>query len=210
MNSLLPLTGVRPTTAKCCQVAATTLSATSQRHQSSYRRNRIYSNIKPDANFLPSKTEPHDHIIYNPPPSMPNVHHTPTIFLPENDKRRLIQPPTTKSLLAGTPAFTSSGKQRLPPPVRKPYVKRYHLTAEDLDEMRQLRVEDPIAWSIKKLSKKFDCSAVFVQNACAGLAKNKMALQATVSQVVKSRWGTKRRVAREDRALRREAWYRDA
>lgn len=210
MNSLMPLAGARPTSTKCSKLAASTLSTTFQRHQSSYRRNRIYSNIKPDENFLPSKTEPHDHIIYNPPPSMPNVHHTPTMFLPENDPRRLLQTPQVKSLLANTPAFTPSGKQRLPPPVRKPYEKRYHLTAENLEEMRKLRVEDPVAWSVKKLAKKFDCSQVFVQNAVAGLAKNKNAIQEKVLEVVKSRWGTKRRIAREDRELRRTLWYRDA
>src|SRR5256885_13642591 len=64
--------------------------STSRRYQSSYRRTRSRLNIKPDACFLPSTTEIHDHILYNPPPSAPNVYHTPTIFLPKSDKRRQI------------------------------------------------------------------------------------------------------------------------
>lgn len=210
MNTLtaVPITGTA--SFRFYKLCASVLNTTAKRHQSSYRRNKARLNIKPDPSFLPSKTEPHDHIIFNPPPSMPNVYHTPTIFLPKDDKRRSLQLPTTKSLLANTPTFTPSGKERLPPPVRKPYEKRYHLTEKDLEEMRRLRAEDSMTWSAKKLAKHFDCSLMFVCSAIEGLAKEKIAMQAKVAEVVKSRWGAKRRVAREDRALRKEQWYRDA
>lgn len=210
MNALAPVPVTGTASFRFYKLCATVLNVTTKRNQSSYRRNRSRLNIKPDPNFLPSKTEPHDHIIYNPPPSMPNVYHTPTIFLPKDDKRRLLQPPVTKSLLANTPAFTPSGKERLPPPVRQPYTKRYHLTEKDIEELRRLWVEDPSTWSRKKLSKKFDCSLAFVCFATDGLIKGRKAAQEKVTEVVKSRWGPKRRVAREDRALRREQWNRDA
>lgn len=141
---------------------------------------------------------------------MPNVYHTPALFLPKEDKRRAIQIPATKSLLANTPAFTPDGRERVPPAVSKPYTKKYHLTEADFEEMRRLRKEDPMAWSCKKLAKKFDCSVILVSLATEGLAKKKQAMQMAVTEVIKSRWGTKRRVAREDRALRRERWYSDA
>lgn len=182
-----------------------------KRYQTTYRRSRSKLNIKPDASFLPSKTETHDHIVFNPPPSMPNVYHTPTIFLPKSDKRRQLQNALSSTNL---PATTSTARPfnsgELPPPVRQPYEKRYHVTPEQMDEMRALRMQDPYEWSVIKLAKKYDCSGVFVQWVIEGLAEEKAAAQKLVTNVVKSRWGPKRRIAREDRAIRKERWTRDA
>ncbi|KAF7504625.1 hypothetical protein GJ744_002052 [Endocarpon pusillum] len=185
------------------------LALISLRHQSSYRRTRSRLNIKPDPSFLPSKTEPHDHIIYNPPPSAPNVYHTPTIFLPKTDRRRQLheEAAARNSRLSAT---SSSPPPELPPPVRPTYQKRYHLTQEDMEEMRRLRREDPIEWSANKLAKKFDTSSIFVAFVTEGIAKEKREQQKQVTEIVKSRWGVKRRTAREDRALRKERWGRDA
>lgn len=185
-----------------------TLPLTICRNQSSYRRTRSRLNIKPDPSFLPSTTEPHDHIIYNPPPSAPNVYHTPTIFLPKTDRRRQLyeaaNPPGAQlSAVSATPPL------ELPPAVRKPREKRYHLTADDMEEMRRLRKEDPVEWSASKLAKKFDTSSLFVGFVTEGIAKEKREQQKQVTEIVKSRWGVKRRIAREDRALRKEGWGRD-
>jgi len=80
-----------------------------------------------------------------------------------------------------------------------------------MEEMRALRKEDPVKWSASQLAKKFDCSSLFVSFVTEGIVLNsKKEQQKQVTQVVKSRWGTKRRVAREDRAIRKERWYRDA
>lgn len=193
------------------KLCATVLNTASKRHQSTYRRTRKRLNIKPDPAFLPSKTEAHDHIIYNPPPSMPNIYHTPTIFLPKDDKRRLLQQQQSQpQLAAGTSTGVSSNKAKMPPPVRQPYTKKYHLKEGDLEEMRRLRTEDPDTWSANKLAKKFDCSVLFVSIATDGIATRKKLQQELVTEVVKSNWGTKRRLAREDRAIRREKWYSDA
>jgi Mitochondrial ribosomal protein subunit L20 len=175
------------------------------RLQSSYRRTRSRLNIKPDPSFLPSKTEAHDHIIYNPPPSAPNVYHTPTIFLPKTDRRRQLH----EEAALKYPHLASATPAELPPPLRTPYEKRYHLTAEDMEEMRRLRREDPIEWSATKLARKFDTSNLFVGLVTDGIAKRKRDQQKQVLDVVKSRWGVKRRTAREDRALRKERWGRD-
>jgi Mitochondrial ribosomal protein subunit L20 len=78
-----------------------------------------------------------------------------------------------------------------------------------MEEMRRLRREDPIEWSAKKLARKFDCSSLFVGFVTEGIAKEKREQQKRVTEVVKSRWGVKRRTAREDRALRKERWGRD-
>jgi len=196
------------------QLCVQVLRPAYRRHQSSYRRSRSRLNVKPDASFLPSKTETHDHIIFNPPPSAPNVYHTPTIFLPKTDRRRQLHQPLpsrdSESVLSTVASVsTSTTHQRLPPPVRKPYEKRYHLTEKDMEEMRALRRQDPVKWSAAQLAKKFDCTSLFVGFVTEGLAKEKQEQHKLVTQVVKSRWGVKRRVAREDRALRKERWYRD-
>ncbi len=43
-----------------------------------------------------------------------------------------------------------------------------------------------------------------------GLAEGKKEQQKSVTETVRSRWGAKRRVAREDRAIRKERWYSDS
>lgn len=183
------------------KLCARILQPSSRRHESSYRRTRSKLNIKPDASFLPSKTEQHDHIIYNPPPSMPNVYHTPNIFLPKNDRRKIMSDPetrTTQMLLSQQLAPMKSHRE-----------KRYHLTEKEVEEMKELRKSDPMQWSVNRLSKKFDCSPIFAMYATEGLAPGKQEQQKLVTQIVKSRWGKKRREAREDRELRKERWYRD-
>lgn len=79
-----------------------------------------------------------------------------------------------------------------------------------MEELRALRKEDPVKWSVKQLARKFDCSTLFVSYVTAGLSKEQQERQKMVTQVIQSRWGRKRRVAREDRTLRKERWYRDA
>ncbi|EHY58421.1 hypothetical protein HRR83_007212 [Exophiala dermatitidis] len=183
------------------KLCAQLLQPSSRRHQSTYRRTRSKLNIKPDASFLPSKTEHHDHIIYNPPPSMPNVYHTPNIFLPNNDRRKVFPDPETRQL-------QSALSQQLPA-LKGQAEKKYHLTEKDVEEMRELRKADPVQWSINRLAKKFDCSPMFAIFVTEGLAKEKGEQQKMVTQIVKSRWGIKRREAREDRQIRKERWYRD-
>lgn len=195
------------------QICAQFLRPTSRRYAASYQRTRTRLNVKPDASFLPSRTELHDHIIHNPPPSSPNVYHTPTIFLPLSDPRRQIVGTLRTAPRSGLAAITESSQMaqdELSPPVRQPYEKKYHLTAKDMDQMRELRKADPGKWSVNQLAKKFDCSSLFVSFVTEGLSKEKQEQQKQVTEVVKSRWGKKRRVAREDRAIRKERWYMDA
>ena len=97
---------------------------------------------------------------------------------------------------------------QLPPPLPKQSEKRYHVTQEQMQEMRTLRDEDPLKWSVKQLAKKYDCSPIFVQFITGG-NKEQRQRQKAITEAVKSRWGKKRTVAREDRALRKERWYRD-
>lgn len=197
----LAVSGPAPASARFFKLCARVLQPAQKRHESSYRRARSKLNVKPDPNFLPTKTEQHDHIIYNPPSSMPNVYHTPTIFLPKDDKRRAIQ--------ASLQPYSQAVSAESIPAIAERKEKRYHLSQEDIAEMRKLRKEDPIKWSQSALVRKYDCSPQFAGFVIKGVSKEKAKQQRAVNEVVKSHWGVKRRTAREDRAIRKERWYTD-
>jgi len=170
-------------------------------------------------------TPAHDHIVFNPPSSAPNVYHTPTKFLPKSDVRRQLfsqsaaagasGPATaqtgTKLSLSSSAALlaSASGEQGsdLPPPVRQPYEKRYHLTEAQIARIRKLRQEDPFRWTRVKLAEKFKCSQFFVSLVC----RSPEAAEAQEERIeeVKRRWGGKKVSSREDRGRRKELWGRD-
>ena len=191
------------------RICAKSFSTTTTRHEASYRRSRSRLNVKPDASFLPSKTEPHDHVIFNPPPSAPNIFHTPTIFLPKSDRRRQLH--DAARARRGEPAIADATSQMALPPGTGGYgQKRYHITAEQMEEMRELKRSDPAKWSSHQLSKKFDCSARFVAYVTENIGLKEKERQKQVLEVVKSRWGVRRRTAREDRQIRKEKWFSDS
>lgn len=195
MQSLSPSATPWNASSRFYKLCAQILVPSYRRHQSSARRTRSKLNIKPDAAFLPTKTEQHDHIIHNPPPSMPNVMHTPNLFLPNNDRRKV---------------KTTNSEALLAPPLHEPREKRYHVNEADMAEMRALRIQDPTLWSVKKLAKKYDCAPLFVTWVVDGLVTDKKKIQEAVTAAVKSRWSKGKRIAREDREIRKEIWRRDA
>ncbi|KAI9373222.1 mitochondrial ribosomal protein subunit L20-domain-containing protein [Aspergillus egyptiacus] len=170
-----------------------------RRSQSSYRRTKQRLRVKPDASFgLPSDRF-QDHIIYNPPSSTPSVYHTPSKFLPANDARKSLRTPS---------AANSQHVEGLPTVFKSTTEKKYHLTPADVNEIRKLRLSDPMTWSRWKLAKRFDCSPLFIAMVCEA-SPQKKEIQKQVLEAVQSRWGAKRRMAREDRQLRKESWGRD-
>ncbi|WEW60375.1 hypothetical protein PRK78_005860 [Emydomyces testavorans] len=171
-----------------------------QRSQSTYRRLKQRLRVKPDASFGYSPAAENDHIIYNPPSNAPSVYRTPTKFLPPNDVRR--------KLRADSDFDVSNTTQNLPLVFKPSSDKKQFLTAKDIEEMRQLRLRDPMIWSRGKLAKRFGCSPLFVGMVCEA-SPEKKTIQRQVLEAVKSRWGTKRTIAREDRELRKEVWARD-
>ena len=187
-----------------------------RRHESTYRRTRKALRVKPDPSFLPSKTETQDHIIFNPPPSVANVYHTPSLFLPSNDPRRRLH---TRASTASTttPASTAPSsttakesveKRALPSSVRPEYQKKYHLTPEQVEEIRRLRKEDPRKWTRVRLAEKFECSQFFVSLCCA--APEVKAEQDKQLEEIKQRWGRRKTEARDARQERKKLWGQDA
>ncbi|QIW94866.1 hypothetical protein AMS68_000384 [Peltaster fructicola] len=192
-------------------IASEWILAACKRQQSTFRRTRKAFKIKPDPSFAPTKTEARDHIIFNPPSSLPNVYHTPSKFLPPNDPRRAAHAfASTTNLASGTSTATQTTiavepkrNVRLPKALHVS-TKAYNVTPEQVEEIRKLRTEDPIYWTRVRLAEKFNCSSFFI-----GLcAKSKIAgeRQAASLEAIKARWGRKRTEAREERAERGKLW----
>lgn len=194
---------------------ATSFICAACRFKSTFRRQRKALRVKPDPSFAPSKTETTDHIIFNPPSSVPNVYHTPLKFLPKSDPRRQLhslaplaaaKPPSTPSSIDAAADATST-PPRMPLPVRPQHDKKYHLTQTEIDEIRRLRAEDSRKWTRAKLAEKFECSQFFVSLCCCA-PEQKERHDKELAEI-KRRWGRMKTEAREERKARKTLWGRD-
>ncbi|KAG6041791.1 hypothetical protein E4U41_002003 [Claviceps citrina] len=184
-------------------------------HKTTARTKRALK-IAPHDSFLPSRAAPFpaaDTIIYNPPSSEASPAHTPFLFLPRSDPRRSALLRIRRTLGAGGEAEAGTGagaltETDLPPAMKyKRRTARYNLKEEDVQEIRRLRAEDPITWSVGKLAAKFDCSEVFVKIVAPASKEHHKWLQEKLERKM-ARWGPKKMQAREDRKRRAEMMYR--
>ncbi|OAA56901.1 hypothetical protein ISF_07417 [Cordyceps fumosorosea ARSEF 2679] len=182
---------------------------TTRGHKTTARTKRALK-IAPHDSFLPDRSATFpaaDSIICNPPASEASPEHTPFLFLPSSDPRRAaaarMRKTTTTTTTTG-PTRSGGTAMRYP---RRADDPRYHLSAEQVQEMRSLRAEDPLTWSVAALARRFDCSQVFVQIAAPAPAEHKAWL-AEQQEKREARWGNKKTAAREDRKRRAELMYR--
>ncbi|KAF2155827.1 hypothetical protein K461DRAFT_274862 [Myriangium duriaei CBS 260.36] len=192
-----------------------------RRAESTARRLRVKHGVPPAPSFIPEPEIKQDHIIYNPPSSLPNVYHTPTKFLPASDPRRPASTSPAAVATAGTASTDAAAPIDLSPTallaraklgpapstlplVSAPHERRYHLTQADVSELRRLRAEDHKQWTVKRLAQKFECSEAFVR-LCAFSVEAK-AEQDQKIDAIRNRWGRTKREAREERGRRREQW----
>lgn len=96
----------------------------------------------------------------------------------------------------------------MPPALKPPAEKRYHVTAEQVAEMQELRRSDAGQWTIDRLAEKYGCSTLFVRIAAKNFEAGKAHFESLDG--VKERWGRKKMLARRDRGRRKELWGRDA
>ncbi|KAH7136070.1 mitochondrial ribosomal protein subunit L20-domain-containing protein [Dendryphion nanum] len=217
-NSLLRLA------TKPISLSRHTASFIQTRHESTARRHKKLLALPEAPSYTPS-TRNSPTLIFNPPSSAPSPYHTPSKFLPPSDKRSALNAAALHHLThaslrtsisatarPGTPLSTISHlpprpSSALPPPVRAPYEKKYHLTEADIEEMRKLRSRDPEKWTRVRLAEKFGCSQYFV----GMVAKNGGKAERVEREHERSRarWGNRKRMAREDRGRRKEGWGRD-
>lgn len=192
---------------KSSTTASSTL-ITTRGHKTTARTKRSLK-IAPHPSFLPDRTRPFpaaDAIIYNPPSSQATPHHTPFLFLPRNDPRRdALKRIRANGLLPST-SIQPSG-QLAPAMNYKRRTPKSNITEKDVEEMKRLRAEDPITWSVNALAKKFDCSTVFVKMA-APASKEHTQWLAEKLERRKAKWGPMRAQAREDRRRREEMLHR--
>ncbi|KAJ4361812.1 hypothetical protein N0V83_010753 [Neocucurbitaria cava] len=195
-----------------------------QRHESSARRHKKLLALPEAPSYTSNRSVPT--LVFNPPSSAPNVYHTPLKFLPKDDKRRQLyaaaqsyatttahRRQTSPIAAPGTPlsappSLPPRPSANLPAPVRQPYEKKYHLSDEDIEEIRRLRQSDPVKWTRVKLAEKFACSQFFV--GLVAKAPEKAEQVASEHEDARRRWGQRRRIAREDRERRKVLWGSDA
>ena len=185
--------------------AFTPLCQAPRRHESSSRRTTKRLRVKPDPSFTASisPSQVRDHIVFNPPSSAPSPHQTPAAFLPRGDPRREL---LSQSHEHANPY--SDPSRHLPPAIREPPEKKYHLREKEIEEIRRLRTEDPNKWTQNKLAEKFECSQFFI-GMVSKAPKERIEKAKKELEEVKEKWGQRRRYAREDRQKRRELWGRD-
>ena len=183
------------------------LQKTFVRHAASARRHTKLLRLHPHPSMVLTAVSPRtDHIIHNPPSSAPTPLITPTLFLPKDDPRRELFAATATTTAAGAPAQEPGTEAKdLPPPLREPREKTYHLTPQDCRRMRALRDNNPVKWHRDALAKEFNCSTLFVGMVCQA-SDQRLQLMALRANKVKSRWGSKRTLAREERVKRRAGW----
>lgn len=202
--SLLPRT-MRSLSLRSNSICPRCLSQQQTRTVSSFRRTKKALRVGPADSFA-NTTDTSDHIIYNPPSSAPNVYHTPLKFLPKTDPRRRMHILIEAQSSASTDEAGSPKRTSLPPPLKPVRQQKYHLTADDIAEIRRLRQEDPRTWTRVKLAEKFNCSQFFV-SLCAQAPEIKAERDVEL-EAVKSSWGRQKREAREDRQRRKQLWGR--
>lgn len=166
-------------------------------------------NIPPHPDFLTPR-EGQNYILYNPPSSAPSVYHTPFKFLPKGDLRRQAN---LGQLVMRSSSDPHAGESStvLPPPAMKSefHVKKYNVTQEQVEEMRELRANDPITWSVHRLAEKFECSNYFVMMCCKASREHKDRERERL-EAIKARWGPIRAGAREERKKRKVLLLRGA
>ena len=185
-------------------------TVTRRSHQTFSRTKRAL-NIAPHPDFAPSPTGS-DTIIFNPPAAEASVYHTPFKFLPKTDPRRrhadlstLFASPLASKRPAAAPA---QEEPKLPPALNvKSRNPSYHLSQEDVAEIRRLRAEDPVTWSVTKLATKFNCSKVFITICTAAPREHKERVEKKLD-VIKGRWGTIRTKARVERIKRKDMLFK--
>lgn len=93
----------------------------------------------------------------------------------------------------------------MPPPLKKPYEKKYHLGPKEFEEIRALRSEDPAVWTRTKLAAKFETSQFFIGMVCETTPERKAEMQTRLA-TIKGRWRKRKVAVRLEQKRRRAGW----
>lgn len=201
---------LRPAARRCASSTRTVLKHQIRTKATSARARRAL-NIAPHPSFLSSDSQlERDTIIFNPPSSSASVYHTPFKFLPKTDPRRRANLASLfESHFGGgaAPTTTVDASQMGPLVMQAPVFDRPPVTKEEVEEMRQLRSEDPYRWTVKALSEKFQIPQSFVMSCCQA-PKEKLEFERKKMELISKRWGAIKRKAKEDKERRRVMLFR--
>lgn len=209
---------LRPVGRRCANSTRTALQHQIRTKATSARTRRAL-NIAPHPSFLSSDSKlDRDTIVFNPPSSSASVYHTPFKFLPKNDPRRRANLASlfeshfgggsgASATAATTTTTTAMDASQMGPLVMQvPTFDRPPVTREEVEEMRQLRTEDPHRWTVKALSEKFQIPQRFVMSCCQA-PKEKIEFERKKLELISRRWGAIKRKAKEDKERRREMLF---
>lgn len=210
MESASLLNLLRPTARRCASSTRTALKHQIRTRATSARTRRAL-NIPPHPSFLSSDSAlERDTIVFNPPSSSASVYHTPFKFLPKTDPRRRANLASLfESHFGGAAAAPApvDASQMGPLVMQAPVFDRPPVTKEEVEEMRELRTEDPYKWTVKALSDRYQIPQAFVM-ACCQAPKEKIEFERKKLELISRRWGNLKRKAMEDRERRREMLFR--
>jgi hypothetical protein len=185
---------LRPAARSCLSSTRRTLRQ-QIRSKATASRTRRSLNISPHPSFLaPDSSQQSDHIIFNPPASVPSVYHTPFKFLPKTDPRRRANlAKIFESHFAPTTGGAAAVTTDLPTlPSQHKYNPRFDargpITKAEVEEMRRLREEDPHKWNVAALSEKYAIPHIFVMMCCQA-PKEKLEFERKKMELIRQRWG---------------------
>lgn len=155
--------------------------------------------FNPKASAFNAKVQFPEGLHLFPAQAAPSAVRTPNIFLPEEDPRRdneiyNFEQSYIKENIGFMPIIDSGNKPS------------YHLTAEEIKEMRRLRFEEK--YTRKQLKDKFQVSDYFIK---ISTKMNPQAKAEHVEKILKSKskWCDGREKASRDRNIRQKMWLRD-
>lgn len=169
----------------------------------------IYNRISSASNYkgyLRARIPPG--LYFNPAPSSStgsiDAETMPLAFLPPDDPRR-----------AYLKSIRQNGQEtqqaRYGPPVLQSKSassgsKTYHLTPTQIEEIKSLRLQNPIQNSRKKLAKKYEVSPLFV-SLVSDCPPDHRAKMDSRLDIITKRWSERKKQARQDRIKRKQLWY---
>jgi len=138
-----------------------------RRGEATYRRHVKKLSIPPAPSFGPQKPTRRrlddsipatSHIIFNPPPTAPNVYHTPLKFMPKSDRRRQLYTDSNTPSLYNIPrsSVNGNGSSQDVSPIAKPGTALHEIARSTLPSSLLPRVpdSDPMPPALKPITDK--------------------------------------------------------
>ncbi|GKT91063.1 60S ribosomal protein [Colletotrichum tofieldiae] len=199
----------RPATALATLLRQQTATAVPRRGHKTFSRTKRSLNIPPHPDFLPSTPAAGDAIIYNPPSAAPSVYHTPFKFLPPSDPRRRAN---LSSLFANpsaaTSQTTSSGSSSAARPLPRPSTSPPAAPSRATTSLAKTSPRSAASAPRTRASGASPPSRANLHHHLHPAPREHKERLERKLEGVKSRWGTIRTKAREDRSRRKEMLFR--